>query len=47
MERIARIAAFTGNPALETAISERLGFTADYVEDNGLTLPDGARPHEN
>lgn len=44
MSEITRIAAFTGNPNLETAISERLGYTGDYIDDNNLKLENGSNP---
>lgn len=47
METITRIPAFTGNPEIETAISERLGYTGDYIDDNGLVLPDGSDAPED
>lgn len=44
METITRIAAFTGAPAVETAISERLWLTGDFIGEYGLTLPGGGTP---
>lgn len=44
MEKIIRIAAFTGSPEAEKAISERIESTSDYIEDNGLQLPDRSDP---
>lgn len=44
MSKITRIAAFTGNPNLETAISERLNYTGDYIDNNNLKLKNGSNP---
>lgn len=47
MEEILRIAAFAGDKEIETAISERLGYTGDIIEELGLALPDGGNPPDD
>lgn len=47
MNEILRVAAFTGDRDAETAISERLGYTGDIIEELGLALPDGSNPPDN
>lgn len=47
MEGIARIAAFNGGHGTGVAIDGRLAYAAGYVDDNGLTLPDGIRPFDD
>ena len=47
MNEILRIAAFTGDRNAETAISERLGYTGDIIEELGLALPDGGTPPDD
>lgn len=44
MQKTTRITAFTGNFAIETAISERIEYTGDYIDENELTMPDGSTP---
>ena len=46
-EPITRVAAFTGDQAVEMAISERLECTADYIEDKNLIHPDGGKPRDD
>lgn len=47
MEEILRIAAFAGDKEIETAISERLEYTGDIIEELGLALPDGSTPPDD
>lgn len=47
MDEITRIAAFTGNEAIETAISERIQWTGDFIEAHGLKLPNGIVPSDD
>lgn len=47
MKEILRIAAFTGDRDAETAVSERLGYTGDIIEELGLALPDGSNPPDD
>ena len=44
MKEVMRIAAFAGDKEIETAISERLGYTGDIIDELGLALPDGGTP---
>lgn len=47
MKEVMRIAAFAGDKEIETAISERLGYTGDIIEELGLALPDGGTPPDD
>ena len=47
MNEILRIAAFAGDRDAETAISERLEYTGDIIEELGLALPDGGTPPDD
>lgn len=47
MNEILRIAAFAGDKNIETAISERLGYTGDIIEELDLALPDGGTPPDD
>lgn len=47
MSDVMKIAAFSGNPNIESAISERIEFTADYIEEYNLKTTSGQTPPEN
>lgn len=47
MKEVMRIAAFAGDKEIETAISERLGYTGDIIDELGLALPDGGTPPDD
>ena len=47
MSYVMKIAAFSGNPNIESAISERIEFTADYIEEYNLKTTSGQTPPEN
>ena len=47
MEKINRIAAFTGDKNIEIAISEHIQWTADFIEENDLKLPNGSIPSDD
>lgn len=47
MSDVMKIAAFSGNPNIESAISERIEFTGDYIEEYNLKMANGQTPPEN
>lgn len=47
MRKITRIAAFTGDENIENAISERIQWTGDFIEENDLALPGGKTPPDD
>lgn len=47
MSDVMKIAAFSGNPNIESAISERIEFTGDYIEEYNLRMANGQTPPEN
>lgn len=47
MEKTVRLAAFTGNEDIELAVSERIQWTGDFIEENDLAMPDGTVPPDD